>query len=367
MKQGLSLKAMAAEVESQSQRKDDLIVDTRQVTMLNGSELSIPLGGDEPREYAVSQIAHRQLGSYLGIPAKFYDMLREGDRALDDDSRARLRLLLDRNVNALMREREPEDRMLRTFKADDDGPGIARAFLSDRYRRRDNDELLAAILPILGEIPDVQFESSGLTDRAFYLKAVAPRVQGEVKAGDVVQAGVIIRNSEVGHGSLSIVPFFYRLWCANGCGTDEATRHYHVGKQVEATEDSRVFSDDTLRKDDAAFFAKVGDTVRAAVDETKFNALVVRLQEAATGERIEKPLEAVQRISRRFTLTDDEGESVLKHLTEGGDLSAYGMLNAVTRASQDVESYDRATELELAGGAVLALAGTREWAEIASA
>ena len=37
---------------------------------------------------------------------------------------------------------------------------------------------------------------------------------------------------------------------------------------------------------------------------------------------------------------------MLKYLIEGGDLSLYGLSNAVTRYSQDVESYDRATALE---------------------
>lgn len=40
---------------------------------------------------------------------------------------------------------------------------------------------------------------------------------------------------------------------------------------------------------------------------------------------------------------------ILKYLIEGGDLSKYGLSNAITRASQDIESYDRATVLEEVG------------------
>jgi hypothetical protein len=36
---------------------------------------------------------------------------------------------------------------------------------------------------------------------------------------------------------------------------------------------------------------------------------------------------------------------VLKHLILGGSLTTWGLANAVTRAAQDAESYDRATEL----------------------
>ena len=37
----------------------------------------------------------------------------------------------------------------------------------------------------------------------------------------------------------------------------------------------------------------------------------------------------------------------------GNDLSHYGLVNAVTRASQDIEDYNRATELERIGGVLL--------------
>jgi hypothetical protein len=55
---------------------------------------------------------------------------------------------------------------------------------------------------------------------------------------------------------------------------------------------------------------------------------------------------------------------VLTHLIEGGDLSQYGLMNAVTRTAEDAQSYDRASELEAAGAVVLDLHPT-EWRELA--
>jgi hypothetical protein len=51
---------------------------------------------------------------------------------------------------------------------------------------------------------------------------------------------------------------------------------------------------------------------------------------------------------------------VLQHLVEGNDLTLYGLSNAVTRYSQDVPSYDRASELEAIGYNVLSM-GQRQW------
>jgi hypothetical protein len=47
-------------------------------------------------------------------------------------------------------------------------------------------------------------------------------------------------------------------------------------------------------------------------------------------------------------------------------MSQWGLANAVTRAAQDVESYDRATELEALGGDVVILPAG-EWKALASA
>ena len=47
-------------------------------------------------------------------------------------------------------------------------------------------------------------------------------------------------------------------------------------------------------------------------------------------------------------------------------MSQYGLINAVTRTAEDAKSYDRATELEMAGAAVLDLKPT-EWRDLALA
>ena len=52
----------------------------------------------------------------------------------------------------------------------------------------------------------------------------------------------------------------------------------------------------------------------------------------------------------------------MNYLIQGGDLSLYGLSNAITRASQDVESYDRATALEGIGWNVATMEPAR-WKE----
>ena len=243
--------------------------------------------------------------------------------------------------------------------------GSARAFVSERYRPLDNFDLADKVLPILADA-QVQIESSAITDTRMYIKAVSPYVVAEVKKGDIVQAGIVISNSEVGAGALRIEPLVYRLVCLNGMITSIALRKTHLGGR-QGVEDAvfEVLSDDTKRLSDAAFWSQVGDVTIAALDESYFAKEVQRLRET-TERRIEGDIQkAVTATVKQVGLTESEGSDVLRHLIEGGDLSQYGMANAVTRASQDVEDYDRATALERTGAKVIEIPQT-DWAQIAA-
>jgi hypothetical protein len=57
---------------------------------------------------------------------------------------------------------------------------------------------------------------------------------------------------------------------------------------------------------------------------------------------------------------------VLRHLIADGELSGYGLVNAVTHFSQEVEDYDRATEFEALGGKLIELSA-KDWKELAQA
>ena len=144
--------------------------------------------------------------------------------------------------------------------------GTARAFLSNRYRRIDNLEIATAVLPIIGQMEGARFESCQITDSRMYMKVVNTRLEAEVVPGDIVQAGVIISNSETGMGAVSIQPLVYRLVCSNGMIVNDAqTRRNHVGRVNDMEESFRLYSEKTLAADDRAFILKIQDTVRACL------------------------------------------------------------------------------------------------------
>lgn len=355
MKAGMTIMEMAAEVRRQSSERADYIVDTRRLEMENsGTGVVMKMldddGVDMIEPLDVKHIAHRQIGTYLKIPATYYDRMLGGNPEL-----------LAQNVNSWFR-REPEQRMLRTLD------GTARAFLSNRYRRVDNFEILQAVLPIIGEIEDARFESCQVTDSRMYIKVVNPRLQTEVSVGDIVQAGVLISNSEVGQGAVSIQPLILRLVCMNGMIVNDAgTRRNHVGRANAADENFLLYSDRTLSAEDHAFMLKIQDTVRAAVDETRFNQIVGLMREAAGARMNTTDIPAVVKLaSKDYKLSESEENGVLNRLIEDRNFTLYGLSNAVTRHSQDVDSYDRATELESIGYDILTM-DRRQWSHLNNA
>lgn len=344
MKNGKTLNELAAELTRQSNTKRDFIADPNMLTMLPDSRLVIGQteGG---RGLAVNTHAHRQLGTILGIPAVYYDKMMKEQPAL-----------LASNVNAWL-ARENEARMIRTLD------GNVRAVLSRRYRPLDNYDLANAVLPILTGASNLgaHVVSCELTMTKMYIKVIFTKIEASIttakKVGDVVQAGIAIGNSEVGSGQLVVQPLVYTLSCLNGMISESSMSRRHVGGKVNAGDDgaTEIFRDETLAADDRAFWMKVQDTVRAAMNEVEFRKLVNKLQDSTQDRISGGVVEVMDRVSRKFSLTEGDKGGILNHLIEGGDLSRYGLLNAVTRYSQDVEDYDRATDFERMGGTILEL------------
>ena len=343
MKEGRTLQDLAVELDRQNTAKKDYIVDAGALMMI-GEEvprLQFDVGDNGiPAKFGITDIAHRQIGGLAKIPAAYYDRMRQ-----------EAPWLLAENVNAWLGGMAGTKRMLRTLD------GNARALLSDRYRRIDNFEIASAVLPIIADIEDARVESCELTERSMYLKVVSPRTTAEVNVGDPVQAGVLITNSEVGHGSVSVKPLIYRLVCSNGMVAESgAMRKYHVGRVNEVNEDMSIFRNETIQASDKAFIMRLEDSVRAAVSQTSFEKIVDQMRAASCVKLKANAIpQAIELASKEYGFTENEGKGILGHLIEGNDLSLYGLANAVTRHAQDVESYDRATELEATGYQIITM------------
>jgi hypothetical protein len=362
-----NIQEFASELMRQQEAKRDFIAPTDKMKMC--VEYVHPMDGDpDPEQVAgvnlavgttfegkINSTAHNQLATRLEIPQKYYD------KCLVNDPN-----LLATNVNRWLCHKS-ERRMVRTMD------GRVRAVLSDRYRVRDNFQLGNYILPELDK-EGLVVESCEVTERKMYIKAVFPgRKHQHTFPGfyggaghDKIETyfpGCIISNSEIGYGSTYVGPGLVTRECSNLAtfGTD-AIKKFHLGGRIKNGDDETVFeymSDEAREAEDKAFFLVVRDMIRACLEGALFDKFVGMTVEAQ-GDEIKKPNDVVELAGKQFLLTGDETQGVLAELANGSNMTRLGLSQAITRFSQQVECYDRASELERIGGKVVEL-NQNEW------
>ena len=343
MKSGRSLQELAAELQRRSENKHDYDVLTRKLRMTDDTNQVLLPNGEQ---YDVTRHAHSQVATKLGIPWKYYDRMRTETPQL-----------LASNVNhwfenapPVGKQNKPEQRLVRTLD------GNMRAYLGCGYMALDNWDLAQVVADELAGM-DAVIKSCEVTDNRLYLQIVTPKIQGEIRKGDVVQSGLIVSNSEIGMGSLMVEPLVYRLVCLNGLiVNDAAFKRRHITSRMEGLgeDGDSILKDTTKRLIDAGFWATVRDVVSNAVSETGFDGHLRKFVESTEVKIENDPLDLVERVQSQYQLTDTEKRGVLKNLLIEGDMTKFGLVNAVTAvANEDKTDYDRAVELERLGGTIL--------------
>jgi hypothetical protein len=364
MKAGLSLTELAQEIERRAAAKADYIAPTGKIELVAAgpkTQLVVACNGGD-KQFDINRVAHQQIAEYAGIPKPYYD------RMLTDAPG-----LLATNVNRWVHDQGKSKDARRVRVLDN----YARAFLSDKYRTLDNEDLAEAVLPVLLDM-DLMILSSQITETRMYIKAVSRTIERDIPAGkkmgdgghtifDTVSPGIVISNSEVGHGALSIETSIFTRACTNLALFGSPLRKYHTGTRAELSDEVyALLSDKTRKVTDAALWAQVNDVVRGAFDEARFTANTDKLRAAGEDKLEGNVVEVVETFGKKFNVNEGERKGILQRLIEGGDLSRYGLHSAVTRFSADVEDYDRATEFERMGGQIIELPKS-QWQEVLKA
>lgn len=348
MKEGRSLEALGEELFRQSQSKKDFDVPIKTLRVADSGLLSLDQIGD----FEMTSVATTQLAELAGVPAQYARRVRDSNPGL-----------YAANLNHwLALSKDSLRKMVRTLD------GKARAVLSDKYRRLDNWDLAATILPRM-KAAGLRVESCEVTETRLYIKGVTEKVAYKA-VGDVIQAGVAVGNSEVGCGSLWMDPLLFRLSCLNGAIMNGAgMRQTHIGgngAKGDSEGAAEFFRNETLQAVDKAFWMKVGDTLDAIFNAADFEKMVFKF-EAAHADKIEgDPIKTVELAQKEFGLTEAERIDVMKNLFSDADFSRHGLINAITATAQKVESYDRSVELEKLGGSIIEMAPS-QWAQFAAA
>lgn len=382
----MPLQQLATLLEDQSARSLDVIAGAAAIRSVGGH---LVLDGLEPRlgpdgvtmtsgTYAVNDIANAGIADKLGIPVAYLRKLATEAPDLYDD-----------NVNGWL-ARTDRRFLIRALRTNPDptgaiggADGVVRAFLSDRYSRIDNlDVLLAALEGVRESGAQIQVDGCDLTDRRMYVRVYSPDIQAQApqllanyrspfdsRPGSelpVVWGGFVITNSETGCGAFTIAPRLVVQVCRNGMVLDhEAMRRTHLGARHSGEDGVVAWSAETMTKTLELITSRTKDAVAAYLDADYVTRMVHDLEQVA-GTPVENPDTTIKVVAQRLRFTEDQQTSILNHFIKGADLSAGGVMHAVTSVAQTLTDADAAHEMETAAVQAMHLAANTRLAATAA-
>jgi hypothetical protein len=325
--------------------------------------------------YRPTAVCDEGIAEKLRVPLSYVRRLR-ADRPdlFDANVNGWLHGRRTRRADGTVEETAPADGrsfLLRAFRGDDGGEGIARALLSDRYRIVDNlDVLMAALDGVRHADADVDIVGADLTDRRMHVRIAAPAVRelapdllggyrspfsGATGADNpVIFAGLVLSNSETGGGAFTLTPRLTIEVCNNGMTiTKDALRSVHVGGRLE--EGVVRWSDETQQKTLDLVRSQTADAVKTFLDVDYVRSVVATMREKA-GVPVADPAATVQHVAKSLKFTEEAADAILDHFIRGGQVTAGGVMQAVTSYAQTVDDADVAADVEAAALDALALA-----------
>lgn len=353
-----TLPDIAALLRDQQARKVDVVAPAAAIRA-HGAQLiidgSTPVLGEygitlTAGAYTPTLVCDQGIADKLGIPGAYLRRLREERPAL-----------YDANVNGWLAG-DGRKFLVRCLKPESgSGPGVVRAFLSDGYKIIDSlDVLMAALDGIRASGYPVRVDQCDLTERRMYVRVMcdqvgtlAPALLANYRSpftgasgadNPVVFSGFVITNSETGCGAFTLTPRLVVQVCDNGMTiTKDALRAVHLGERHE--EGVIAWSGNTLDKVLNLITAKTTDAVQAFLSP-EYAERAIREIERAAGRPVTDLAETVRTVSQRLRFTEEQQASILNHFILGGDITAGGVMHAVTSVAQTLTDPDAAWEME---------------------
>lgn len=364
-----TLTDLASALQAQQTRKVDVAVPVGAIRFdnatlnLTGAPVDITEEGvtDPNGLFVPTRAAIDQIAGILGVSSR--DLKNFSMEHPD---------LFAHNVNTLA-DRSEGRYLLRLLKSDnpEDAYGTLRAVLSDSYKAIDNfDALLAVLTGLSGADAMGSIIKADLTDRRMIVRVVSDKVAVNAhalvenytspfsgKSGKdlpLLRAGMVITNSETGHGAFNITPWGQFEVCDNGMAiTEDAQRKVHLGSKLD--EGVVKWSDKTLAANLALVTAQATDAVNTFMAPEYWTKVVTR-EATKAGKPVEQPAETIEAVGRALGFTKEQRNSILNMFIDGGNRTAGGVMQAVTAAAQVEPDGDVALDMEFNARKAMALA-----------
>lgn len=316
----MRLQEMIEELERQKPLKWDQKIDSSQLRIVLDGSPKFQLNGRE-NLFAITRPCHNQIAERLEIPVKYYSKMES--EAPD---------LLAENVNTWLRK-NPKEVFIRGLG------GSARAFLSDKYRVIDHLDVLYCSLNEL-QAYEVEVEDCFLSETELNVKLRSNQLKDFVRhKEDLIIGGLLLVNSETGHRALRVEPRMFRVKCTNGMVIEEfLTRQIHLGNGNGEFDEMVYLS---IRRSIKELFGRFGEIVQVLRETTEI--------------KVRNVLKVINNLVEHYRLSEEQKERILMAFGAEPEQDKYGIANAVTRAAQSEENWEKSLELERIGGKLVTL------------
>src|SRR5215813_11223609 len=299
-------KSVAEKIIQDDQNKWDRKVGGQVLRISGDGRLELSNGDSSGKTYSLSEVATSQMCQKLEIPVKYY-------RRLPDEMKATV-------ANFDIGRLNGHSYLLR-------GKGDwIRAFLSAEYVAYNNSEIAETVQNLLGN-GALTMKSFVLEETHMFLKIISDEIW-DVESG--LKAGIMIGNSELGMGSVSVEPFVFRKPCTNDLivSQEKSFRHAHI--HLTAHELTRRIAEAVSE----------GFRIASSVLDAFLKTREVKVVD---------PLEVIRKIAeeRKFSqkITD---EVVSSYLVEP-EANWFGVINSFTNAAQKLGPLQRIDMERFAG------------------
>jgi hypothetical protein len=300
---------VAEKIIQDDQNKWDRKISAQKLRVSDAGALELAGANGNSGSFPLADLAVSQMCERLEIPARYF-------RRLPGEMQALV-------ANYDLGRQNGKSFLLR-------GKGDwVRAFLSAEYVAYNNSEIAETVQGLLGN-GALTMKSFVLEETHMFLKIISNEIW-DVDSG--LKAGIMIGNSEVGMGSVSVEPFVFRKPCTNDLivSQEKSLRHAHI--HLTAHELTRRMAEAVSE----------GFRVASSVLDAFLKTREVQVVD---------PLEVIRKIAeeRKFSqkLTD---EVVSSYLVEP-EANRFGLINAFTNAAQKLGPLQR-IEMERFAGTLL--------------
>jgi len=219
-----------------------------------------------------------------------------------------------------------------------------RALVSQSYNPVDNYGLFittanAVKAANMMRTPDqkpVMYYKAQVSDANLYLHFIDEGREWDLGKGDTYKPMIIIKNSEVGDGALSVTAGLWRSMCANLQLHGVISRKIHHGEKLE----EGFYSPDTRLKQAELWNGIVRDAMNAGIaSDVLYEEILSGLRETKDID-VDDPIETVKLIKKAEKLSDSEEQAIIKAMMGDTTVLAedkntlFNVVNGITQAAK---------------------------------